>query len=260
MARKILKKRLGTILVEMGLIDGAQLAEALEEQKRRGGKLGSLLVQSGMVGEEDLLVCLSMQLRLPRVDFLQTAPSAIALKLVPYELARKHTIVPVSVEHELGKRILVTAMSDPTDLEAIREIEFRLALTVKPVVATESTILRTIEQCYRGRHDRESFPYRLHGWAAIEYADRYGVSLHAYGPGLADSTTTIELEQARTVVEKNPQQVYLDVCLCESCLTRGEFQEAEGWADPEGLWMCGDCFKGRRGAASAQSNPQPQPA
>jgi len=150
------RKRLGEVLIDAGLLNETQLAAALNSQKTWGGKLGSTLVRMGFVREEDILRCLSSQLRLPSVDFRRVQISNRAKELVPLRIAEKYNVVPVATKEELGKRLVVLAMSDPTNLDVISEIQFQTGVTVRPVVATESAITRAIDQYYRHRVAPES--------------------------------------------------------------------------------------------------------
>lgn len=145
------KKPLGEILTEAGLVTEDQLASALHSQKTWGGKLGSTLVRMGFVKEEDLLACLSSQLRLPSVNFAKVRIAPSAIQAIPHRIAEKYNVIPVALKEELGKKSVVLAMSDPTNLDAISEIQFQAGLTVRPVIATESSISSAIEEYYLGK-------------------------------------------------------------------------------------------------------------
>lgn len=145
------KKRLGEILIDHGLLSETQLAAALNSQRTWGGKLGSTAVRMGFVSEEQILKALSTQLRLPSVDFRKVSVSPRTRDTVPLRVAEKYNVVPVALKEELGKKIVILAMSDPTNLDAISEIQFQTGVSVRPVVATESAITRAIDQYYRNR-------------------------------------------------------------------------------------------------------------
>ena len=55
------KPRLGDLFVQRGLINQAQLAEALAEQRENGGKLGEIFVEKGWVSRVDLAGVISKQ-------------------------------------------------------------------------------------------------------------------------------------------------------------------------------------------------------
>ena len=142
------KKRLGEILVEAGLISEAQLGTALSSQKTWGGKLGSTLIRMGFVREEDLLRCLSAQLRLPSVDFSKIKIAPKTLQLIPVRIAEKYGVIPVALKEEMGKKTVILAMSDPSNLDSINEIQFQTGINIRPIVASETAISRAIDEYY----------------------------------------------------------------------------------------------------------------
>lgn len=145
------RKRLGELLIEAGLINELQLKAALQSQKTWGGKLGSTLARMGFVREDDILKALSTQLRLPSVDFRKVRVSPRALQAVPQRIAERYNVIPVALKEEAGKKSVILAMSDPTNLDAISEIAFQAGINVRPVVAAESSITRAIDHYYRNR-------------------------------------------------------------------------------------------------------------
>ncbi len=143
------RKRIGEILLGAGLITETQLSAALSSQRTWGGKVGSTLVRMGFVREGDILRCLSAQLRLPSVDFRKVRVSPRALAAVPLRIAEKYTVMPVAIKEDKGKKSVLLAMADPTNLDAVNEIQFQTGVTVKPVVSTESAVLAAIDRYYR---------------------------------------------------------------------------------------------------------------
>jgi type IV pilus assembly protein PilB len=148
---------LGEILTEGGLITEMQLTSALHSQGTWGGKLGSTLVRMGFVKEEDILCCLAAQLRLPAVDFKRVKVSPRAIQEIPLRIVEKYDVVPVALKEEAGKKTIILAMSDPTNLDAIAEIQFQTGLNVRPVVATESAIARAADEYYRRRRGKSRY-------------------------------------------------------------------------------------------------------
>jgi hypothetical protein len=145
------KRRLGEILMEAGLINETQLEAALNSQRTWGGKLGSTLVRMGFVQEEDILRSLSSQLRLPSVDFRKIKIAPDALQTVPLRVAQKYNVIPVAFKEEQARKRVILAMSDPTNLDVVTEIQFQTGVSIRPVVATESSISRAIDRYYRGK-------------------------------------------------------------------------------------------------------------
>ncbi len=154
------RRRLGELLIEAGVITETQLAAALNSQRTWGGKVGSTLVRMGFVNEDDILRCLSSQLRLPSVDFRKVKISPKALKAIPLSIAEKYNVIPVAIKEEHNKKSVILAMSDPTNLDALSEIQFQAGVHVRPVVATESAITRAIDQYYHERPSQGSYGYQ----------------------------------------------------------------------------------------------------
>jgi ferredoxin-type protein NapH len=55
------EKRIGAILCEYGIISPDELARALEEQKKEGGKIGEVLIALGYIENDDVIIGLSEQ-------------------------------------------------------------------------------------------------------------------------------------------------------------------------------------------------------
>jgi type IV pilus assembly protein PilB len=147
------KQRLGEILLGAELINRARLEAALRLQALRRQRLGSTLLEVGFVREDDLLHCLSMQLQVPSINLREVPLGRQVLRVLPARTAERHHVFPVSVHRENGRRGLILAMADPTDLEAIREIEFEVGMRVHPTVTMESSIMRAIARYYRFRDE-----------------------------------------------------------------------------------------------------------
>jgi len=147
------KKRLGEILLGADLINRARLEAALRLQALRRQRLGSTLLEVGFVREDDLLHCLSMQMRVPSINLREVPLPRQVLQALPARTAERHHVFPVSVHRDKGRRSLILAMADPTDLEAIREIEFEVGMRVHPTIAMESSIMRAIARYYRFRDE-----------------------------------------------------------------------------------------------------------
>jgi type IV pilus assembly protein PilB len=138
-------KKLGELLVESGLITEAQLAEVLEEIKKSSGtRIGTVLVKKGYATEIDISQTLSFQLNIPFVDISSATIDPEAIQLVNEKLAKKYLLIPLYFE---GK-MLVVAMADPLNLNAIDDVSFSTGLQVRPCVATSSDIAEAIRIHY----------------------------------------------------------------------------------------------------------------
>jgi type IV pilus assembly protein PilB len=139
-------KKLGDILLEAKLIDDNQLESALAYQRNWGCKLGNALVELNFIEESVIAKAISQSIKIPYVNIFAEDFSDEELKKAKEALIRKYEVVPVK---RTGNSLEV-AMSDPTDLNIISDLQFAFGLTIKPVLALESEIKAFIQQYYSG--------------------------------------------------------------------------------------------------------------
>src|SRR5688572_26852420 len=119
--------RLGKILVSKGALRPDQLAHAIEVQKSTGGPLGSVLVELGLVNEQVLAECLAEALGMEFLDLNKLgAIEPDAARVIPENIARRHVLVGVrfiqpAPDSREPTRLLV-AMADPGDFTALDSV------------------------------------------------------------------------------------------------------------------------------------------
>src|SRR5512143_3881350 len=138
--------RLGYMLLSSGLITDDQLKKALSVQKTEGGRLGSILVKLGFVQEDKLMTFLSKQYGVPYVDLNKFEINPPVIKHIPAEVAQKYRIMPIN---RAGATITI-AMVDPSNIFAIDDIKFMTGYNVEAVVATEGAIVEAVKKYYGG--------------------------------------------------------------------------------------------------------------
>jgi type IV pilus assembly protein PilB len=116
---------LGTLLLRAGLLTEDALEGALTEQRRTGKRLGEILTERGDVTRTQLARMLAEQHELPFLDLEESEVDTDAAILLPEELARRYSALPVEV---LEDGSLLVAVADPTNL--LHSDELRLALGV----------------------------------------------------------------------------------------------------------------------------------
>ena len=137
-------ERLGDLLVREGLITRDQLQAALTEQRNTGMRLGYTLVKLGIVEETEITKMLARQYRMPAVDLARFEVDPRIVKLVPAEVAVRHTVLPLKREG----RTLTVAMSDPTNMTVVDDLKFITRYDIFPVIAGEYTLRTAIERYY----------------------------------------------------------------------------------------------------------------
>jgi type IV pilus assembly protein PilB len=136
--------RIGELLVRENLISPAQLQKAQEESRRTGKRIGEILPKLGYIAETELTQFVAKQYGVPSINLAEFEVDAEVIALIPKDVARKHTVVPVN---RAGSSLIV-AISDPANIYAIDDIKFLTGYTVEVVVASEAQILEAIERYY----------------------------------------------------------------------------------------------------------------
>src|SRR5487761_1737891 len=139
-----MSSRLGEILDRDSLISSDQLKQALDYQKKEGGRLGTCLVKLGLVSDEDITAVLSRQYGVPSIILLFYEFVSYVIKLNMQVMYVRYQMVPLS---RVGSTLTI-AMTDPTNVFAMDDIKFMTGFNVEPVVASESAISEAIEKFY----------------------------------------------------------------------------------------------------------------
>ncbi len=138
------KERIGDILLSAGLINEEELELGLKHQQETDKKLGETLVELGVIEGVELAAALSNQLGIPYVRLEDYDLTRELVSKIPRQIAQTRKIIPIE---ELEDRIVV-AVSDPLDVEAIDEIEMTVDKDVEPVVAVKSRIEEELDEIY----------------------------------------------------------------------------------------------------------------
>ena len=143
------KIRLGDLLVQQKVISSADLEVALVTQKKSGRRLGRVIVESGMAGENDIAQALARQLAIPFVDLRKFSPEPAILQLLPETQARRFRAIPLARKD--GD--IFVGMADPTDLSAYDEVARLIQEGIQLAVVSEGDLLAAIDRlgCFRAR-------------------------------------------------------------------------------------------------------------
>ena len=136
-----MQQRLGEKLLSDGLITAEQLECALQEHEASGRFLGEVLVDMGVLREDNLARTVAGQLEVPYVDLSEIEIDPRAARLYAAPLARDKRCFP----YKLSQGVLWLAMVNPLDITALEDLAFVSGCTVEPAVARESDILLAIE-------------------------------------------------------------------------------------------------------------------
>ena len=144
------KLRFGEMLVRAGLLSREDLERVLGDVGTQDVDMGELLVASGLVDESAMLQTLSKALNLPCVSLVDIQPDPRALQLVPRELCVEHHLLPVEIEKSRTGEHLHVAMSNPSDVKAIKRVTRQARLRIRPLIASAREIHMAIQRHYGG--------------------------------------------------------------------------------------------------------------
>ncbi|MCQ9207205.1 MAG: hypothetical protein NG740_04940 [Omnitrophica bacterium] len=146
--KRLVKKQLGELLIERGIITKEQLEKALLTQKEKGGLLGEVLVSEGVTKEEDIAQVLTVQYGFPYLPLQNYEMNAEIVKMIPENICKEHNLIAVD---KIGDT-LTMAMSNPLNGKAIEAIESLTRCKVQVFVST----LTDIRNALKNLHGKEN--------------------------------------------------------------------------------------------------------
>lgn len=137
--------RLGDVLIEQGLINNAQLGEALKYQKEHTDlRLGACLVEMGFVSEEEVIRALANKFDMEIADFSGVEIDINVVRQIPENVARKYNVIAIGEEDDA----LVIALDDPINYYAIEDVRSLVGKRLVIKLATASVIKNAINYYY----------------------------------------------------------------------------------------------------------------
>ncbi|HDL77773.1 MAG TPA: type II/IV secretion system protein [Lentisphaerae bacterium] len=130
--------------LETGKLTGDQVREVIEEQTRTGRPIREILIDMGLVSEEEVLEAVAEILGTRVVNLAAMDIPQKVLKTVPASVARMYNVVPV----EADGQSVVLATFDLLSPEVVDEIAFVLTRDVSFVVAREEDINAYLQRFY----------------------------------------------------------------------------------------------------------------
>lgn len=132
-------------LVRDGVVSYETLEKAEELANVQNINIGQALINSGILSEDVLLKFLESKLHIPYVNLEDYSPDPKCFKYISFADARRYRIIPLFKIEE----ILTVAMADPLDLFAIDKIIETAECSIEPVIASEASIVKKIDEYYK---------------------------------------------------------------------------------------------------------------
>jgi type IV pilus assembly protein PilB len=137
------KAQLGQLLLARGVVREEQIEQALAEQRDKGHRklLGELLVEMGYCTDNQIASALAEAYGVPYAQVSPKICDAKAVELLPREFLEAHIVLPLFKVHD----VLTVAVSEPTNVFLIDEIERISGCRVQVVCSTTKDIKATLQ-------------------------------------------------------------------------------------------------------------------
>jgi len=137
--------RLSQLLIKNNIINEEQLTQAIERRKQTGSSLGRVLLEMGLVKENQLAEVIAHELGLEYIDLFDYKINIQATTSIEEGMAQRYMIIPIDFDED---KKLVVAMADPTNIYALDDIRLTTGFEVKPVVSAKEDIANAIQRYY----------------------------------------------------------------------------------------------------------------
>src|SRR6056297_615792 len=137
------KLQLGQLLVNRGLVTQEQVEKVLETQRETGHHklLGELLVDSGLCTENDIAEALADAYGVPYASVSPKICDSKTLEVLDRDFLEEHKVLPLFKVYD----VLTVAVSEPSNVFLIDEIERMSGCEVQIVCATAKDIQATLQ-------------------------------------------------------------------------------------------------------------------
>lgn len=143
-------KRIGEVLVSLGILDGIRLEDALEYSRAWMVPFGQACVDLGYCTEEDVVRAVAVQMGAPAVRLDGFAVDPTVLSRIPKTVAARWRVLPVALTDSPagGRPTLVVAVSRPRDLAIWDDLAFTSQCRISMVVASDADLDAALVRLY----------------------------------------------------------------------------------------------------------------
>jgi type IV pilus assembly protein PilB len=142
MISRSLKKDIGELLVEDGLVTERQFQKALDQANKVSEPVQKILVSMGFVTEKDITEVIGKQMGVDFVDLDDFDLDPELARSIPEHLAQRYKVIPIAQKENK----LTMAMVDPLNVIAIDDIRLITGFDIEPVISTEDAIMKAINR------------------------------------------------------------------------------------------------------------------
>lgn len=225
-------QRIAEVLLDAGLVSKEQVNAALSDQRATGQPLTELLARSAKVPEHLLFDGLARGMSMERLRPGAESYEKEAYSLTDYQLAASQQVLPIA--YSADGRTLRVLVTDPSEVEGLDALRFRLGKRVEPVLASHTEFNQALDHCFLG----QGSPIRTNPSSDVSFvqldAETTGPSQWGGGGpsfGLVSQIPAVGeisiLRMLQPIYEGH--QIDADVLrrIFESCVARGIFTREE---------------------------------
>ncbi len=176
MAKK--KKEITEILLEMGAIKVNDAQRAMAESTRSRRPLHEVILDLKLASEEDVTKAMAIQYDMEYIDLDKSSLAASNFALVPPDLIKKHQVLPLDKKDG----VLRIVIGDPTDIDTIDALKFRLNVKLETCLGAKSKIKHHINRIFAD--EQSSIDKAVRNAASIDASMDRGKSLDIKGMGV----------------------------------------------------------------------------
>jgi type IV pilus assembly protein PilB len=140
------KRRIGDVIVQLGFAERELVEKAVEKGRAGGVPLGQSLIDAGIVDSNQLAQALAERNGLDYVDLNSFEVDQGAANLIDAAKARRYQTIPISF---LGEQTVLVATADPANVLALDDIAMATGYEVRRAVASPEDIDGVIDQLSR---------------------------------------------------------------------------------------------------------------
>ena len=206
------KLQLGSLLIQKGVISEDQLKIALIEQKRTGDQLGKLLISLGFVTDATIREALSENLGQQSTDLSNMIVDGAALRMISKDVAKRYKVFPLVFDK--AQRSLMLAMSDTSNIVALDQISAMLGAgaSLQPMLASESDINKAIDQYYGFELSIDGILHEIETGEITEQSAKSGSDEYSQPlVRLMDAILADAVQQNASDIHFEPEQFFLRI-------------------------------------------------
>ena len=193
---------LGRILTKMGKVTRAQVAEALDLQKKKRGPLGQLLIELGYVEEKDVNEALAAQVGMASIALSEIDIDKSVIDLIPVQMAHAYRIIPTDYDRETNT--LEVVLASPDNFHATDDLKTLMGYNVRARITTQAEMTEGLNRFYP-EEQAETINELISGIEADEELAKY-----------QNRGESIDLDELREMAESNPVKKLVNLVLLQA--------------------------------------------